>query len=79
MPERLKAGAKLAGSKQTRRAIREGRAQAVFIAQDADPFVTRPVQEMAEAGGIAVIFVPTMKELGTLCGVEVPTACAALL
>ncbi len=79
MPERLKTGEKLVGSKQTRKAIREGRAKTVFIARDADAFVTQPIQELAAGRGLEIVFVPSMKELGERCGVEVPTACAALL
>ena len=79
MPERLKTGDKLVGSKQTRKAIREGRAKTIYIAQDADSFVTEPVRQMAADSGLEIVFVPSMEALGQACGVEVPTACAALL
>ncbi len=79
MPERLKTGDKLVGSKQTRKAIRESRAKTIFIADDADDFVTRPIRELAEEHGVEIVAVPSMKELGQHCGVEVPTACAVLL
>ena len=42
---------KVIGVKQSRKAIREGRACQVFVACDADPAITEPVaQSCAEAG-----------------------------
>ena len=79
MPQRLKTGEKLVGSKQTKKALREGRAKAVFIARDADTFVTDPIRQLAAERGVETVDVSTMRELGEHCAVEVPTACAALL
>ena len=46
MLSELKQGARVAGVKQTRRAIEDGRAARVFLAEDADPRVTGPVEEL---------------------------------
>ena len=72
MLSELKQGARVAGVKQTRRAI-------VFLAEDADPRVTGPVEELCREKDIPVERVSQMKELGSACGIAVPSAVAALL
>ena len=79
MLEELRRGPRVAGVKQTARAVREGRALRVFLAHDADPRVTQPLGKLAEEAGVPVITVPSMKELGTACGIAVGSAAAALL
>lgn len=37
MLEELKAGSRVVGAKQTRRALKDGRAKRVYMAKDADP------------------------------------------
>ena len=75
----LSQGAKVVGVKQTRRAIEDGRAARVFLAEDADPRVTGPVEELCARQNIPVERVPHMRELGSACGIAVPSAVAALL
>ena len=77
MLSELKNGPKVAGVKQTKRAIGDGRAVRVFLAEDADPRVTEPVEELCREKGIAVEHVPAMKELGAACGIAVGSAVAA--
>ena len=79
MLSELKQGARGAGVKQTRRAIVDGRAARVFLAEDADPRVTGPVEELCREKDIPVERVSQMKELGSACGIAVPSAVAALL
>ena len=43
---------KVIGVKQSRKAIREGRAKRVFLACDADPAITEPVAESCRTAGI---------------------------
>ena len=59
------------GSRETLRAIRNGRAVHVYIASDAGESVTVPVEEAA------VTAAGTMRELGRACGLHVGCACAA--
>lgn len=75
----LKTGTKVVGVKQTQRAISDGRARLVFLAQDADPRVTEPIGALCKERGISVEMVPGMKELGSACGIAVGSAVAALL
>ena len=51
----------------------------VFLAGDADPRVTEPVEALSAEQGVDVVKVPSMKELGSACGIAVGSAVAALL
>lgn len=79
MLTQLKQGAKVVGVKQTRRAIDDGRAARVFLALDADPALTGPVEALCTEKGVPVEKVAQMKELGSACGIAVGSAVAALL
>ena len=79
MLEQLKQGPRVVGVKQTRRAIGEGRAARVYLAQDADPAITAPVEALCREQGVPVEQVAQMKELGSACGIAVGSAVAALL
>lgn len=69
---------RVAGYKQTVRAIRLGRAEKVFVATDADPAIYEIVLKEAEIAGVFAEK-STMIELGKACGINVPTAAAACL
>ena len=77
--EQLKTSAHTAGMRTTLRAIENKTAQRVFIADDADVFVKRRVQEACEAASVPYERVEGMKALGEACGMSVKTACAALV
>ena len=70
---------KVIGVKQSRRAIREGRATRVFLADDADPAITDPVAESCAAAGIPVVTGHTMVQLGQACRITVGASVVALL
>lgn len=78
MLSELKASNKVTGIKQTRRALQEGSAAKVFLADDAEQRVLRSIRELCEASGVETVIVPTMRELGQACGIEVGAACAAI-
>lgn len=67
------------GLRTTLRAVETGKAVQVFIAEDADIFVTRRIQEACSAMNVAYERVPSMRELGKACGVDVKAACAAIV
>lgn len=77
--ESIKHANKVVGLKQVRGALIDGKAERVYIAEDAEAGYTRPVVELCGASGIEPVFVGTRKELGRACGVDVPTAVAAVL
>lgn len=70
---------KIVGIKQLRKALKENRAEKVFVAMDADPALTEPMIEACRAGNVPVETVNTMQELGKACEIEVGAAVAALL
>ena len=76
----LKAGGrKVVGTKQVLRALKSGTVSRVYAANDADTFIYQQVVRSAEEAGIPCVRAASMKELGMICGVAVPTAAAGLL
>jgi len=67
------------GSKQTIRMLEENCISEVYIARDADFYVTRQVEETARAAGIEIIHLDSMKKLGRLCGINVGAAVAGVI
>ena len=70
-------GKMVVGAKQLRKALQGGRAKQVFLARNADPVITEPVQAMCEQLHIDYTWVPSMLDLGKACGIEVGAAAAA--
>lgn len=70
---------KAVGVKEVKNAVKSGRADMVYIADDADTSVTKSIFELCRENGIEPIIVKTKKELGRACGVDVYTAVAATL
>ena len=70
---------KVIGVKQSRKAIREGRARQVFVACDADPAITEPVVQSCAAAGIPVEETYTMAQLGQACRITVGASVVAVL
>ena len=67
----LKTAQKVTGAKQVTRALKNGTARRVFLAQDADPRVTEPIQALCQEQGTATESVDTMAALGSACGIAV--------
>ena len=70
---------KVAGAKQVKRALKDGRVEKLFVAGNADPRVTQPLAQQAVRERIRVELVPEMKELGEACSISVGCAVAAIL
>ena len=64
MLQELKTAPKVTGAKQVGRALKAERVLRVYIAEDADPRITMPVEAMCQNGGIPVELVATMADLG---------------
>ena len=79
MLDELKTATKVVGIKQLRKALTAGSAKKVFLAEDADPMLTDPIEKYCEETQTAVIHVPTMKQLGAACEISVPAAAAAIV
>ena len=67
------------GSKQIRKAIASGCAKAVYLALDADPCITEPIEELSEQMGIHPIWIESQKALGKACRIDVGAAAAAIV
>ena len=67
------------GSKQLRKALQAGRAEYVYLAENADPAVTEPLEELCGKLHIQITWVRSMADLGRACGIEVGAAAAAVI
>ncbi len=76
--ERLTNSNHVVGSRQVLRAIKAGSLSVVYLANDSDTFNFQQILRAAEAAGVPVIRVESMKELGKACKVDVATATAGI-
>ena len=67
----------IVGAKQLKKALRSGRVVSAFLAADADPGVTEPIEALCIAQNVPLTWVKTMAELGKACGIDVGAAAAA--
>ena len=67
------------GAKQFRKALRDDRVSQVYLAKNADPAMTEPIEAQCRQHGIRYAWVKTMQELGHACGIEVGAAAATVL
>lgn len=79
MTENLKDTNKVVGAKQVKRALKESKADRVYIAQDAEQRVTSEIVKSCNEMQIPIIYVKSMNKLGDACGIDINAAVAALL
>ena len=77
--ERLSGSEKTVGLKQVRRAVTEGHATVVFLACDADPRLTEPLDDLCREHKVEAVWDYTMAQLGKACGIAVGTSAAAVM
>lgn len=65
-----------AGLKECTRAIKAGKATKLYVALDADEYVTRTIIKDAQELGVEVVNIGTMQELGQRAGIDIGTAVA---
>jgi len=66
------------GTKQTTKLVELGKAEMVYVAQDADSRLVNRIVQLCKQRGVPVTFVDTMRNLGKSCGIDVGTAMAAV-
>ncbi len=66
----------MVGLKQVKKAISEKKAKKVFLARDCDDSLRKGLEELCVGTGIEPVYVDTMKQLGTECGIDVGASCA---
>ncbi|WP_435922618.1 ribosomal L7Ae/L30e/S12e/Gadd45 family protein [Paenibacillus sp. DYY-L-2] len=67
------------GTKQTMKMVELGRADEVYVAEDADPRLTSKIIAICNQRNVKVTLVDTMQNLGKACGIEVGAAMAAIV
>ena len=77
MLNELENSAKVVGVKQVRRALANGQVKRLYLAKDADPQLTQPLELQAAQAGTEVVWADAMKALGRACGIAVGAAVAA--
>lgn len=74
----LAVSSRLVGTKRLCRALKNGRVRKVFLARDADPALTAPLEREAVASGIPVEWVESRLVLGRACCIGRPAAAAGI-
>lgn len=78
--QELKASNKrIVGLKQTVKAVRNGTAKYVYVAEDADDFIKQSVLDACGGTDLQIIYVSSMKELGDACGIDIGASTAAII
>ena len=67
------------GAKQLKKALQKGNARQVYLAQNADPALTEPLEAMCLQNHIQCFWVRSMQDLGNACGIDVGAAAAAVV
>ncbi len=67
------------GAKQLRKALTAGRAVQAYLALDADPAITEPLEAMCQLNNVQYAWVKSMTDLGNACAIEVGAATAAII
>ena len=76
----LRPGTKMVvGAKQLKKALRDGCVRQVYLAKNADPALTEPLEDLCKQKSVPFAWVPSMLDLGKYCGIEVGAAAAAAL
>ena len=75
----LGSGKCVVGAKQIRKALTAGTARQVYLAQNADPAITEPIEALCQHNRVEYAWVRSMTDLGRACGIEVGAAAAAVV
>ena len=79
MLSELRTAHKVIGVKQSKKAIRDGKAEEVFVALDAEKRVVSPVYELCSETDTKLTEITTMTELGDAAGIDVGAAVVTVL
>ncbi|HWR62736.1 MAG TPA: ribosomal L7Ae/L30e/S12e/Gadd45 family protein [Clostridia bacterium] len=78
--QELKASHKrIVGLKQTVKAVKNGTAKNVYLAEDADAFIKQSVIDACSDTKLQIIYVKSMKDLGDACGIDIGASTAAII
>ena len=65
------------GYKQVLKAEKSGICKRIFLADDCSEHMSDTI--IGEANGIPIEHIPSMRELGASCGIDVPASCCAIV
>ena len=65
------------GAKQLRKAFAKATVNWVYLAENADPAITEPIEVQCIENSVPDTWVASMADLGRACGIEVGAAAAA--
>jgi large subunit ribosomal protein L7A len=69
----------IVGTKQLKKALKLHTVQQVYLARNADPAITEPLEDLCKSNQVSCIWVRSMQDLGRACGIEVGAAAAAVI
>ena len=69
----------VAGAKQLRKALASDSVHRVYLAKNADPAITEPIAAICKENHVNFVWVKSMADLGSACGIEVGAAAAAAI
>jgi len=72
-------GSYVVGMKQTLKLLSEDGLEEVLVAQDADAYVTKQIEELAREKNVRITYVESMKKLGRQCSISVGAAAAGIV
>ena len=67
------------GAKQMRKALNSGVVRVAYLAANADPAITEPLEALCQLNSVDYAWVRSMTDLGHACGIEVGAAAVAVL
>lgn len=67
------------GFKQTMKALAEGRAEKVIIADDCEEHLREEVETVAKQAGSEIMYIDSMRALGAMYGIDLGASCAGIL
>ncbi len=69
----------IVGAKQIRKSLAAGLVNQVFLAENADPALTEPLEALCLSHQVKCVWIPHMSDLGHACGIDVGAAAAAVV
>ncbi|HOE57696.1 MAG TPA: ribosomal L7Ae/L30e/S12e/Gadd45 family protein [Bacillota bacterium] len=70
---------RIVGLKQTVKAVKSGVVKKVYIAENAEDFIKQSVLDACRDKNLQIIYVDSMKELGSACGIGIGASTAAII
>lgn len=67
------------GFKQAMRALKDGKAEKIFLAENCDGHIKDGIENSANENNTPIVYVSDMKELGAMCSISVGASCAVVI